>query len=124
MSQLPISVPDEGTVLWKAVTKVTECCALERRDLEAILGLSQATLSRLYQKNGPLNLNSKEAEIALLLVRLYESLAANVGGDDQAARVWLRSHNQYFNTTPLQHMQTITGLVDVLAYLDSMRGKS
>ena len=122
IAQNTINQAEPGTVLWKALVKVAECCALGRKDLETVLGYSQATLSRLYHNNGPINPNSKQGEIALLLIRLYRSLAANVGGDDLAVRAWLNSDNDYFLETPIPHMRKLTGLMDVLLYLDAMRG--
>ncbi len=112
-----------GIVLWKAVANLAHTYELSRKDLEDTLGFSQATLSRLYQKGGSINPQSKEGELALLLIRLYRSLSANLGGDDEAAKAWLKSHNHYFNESPLQHIRKITGLAEVVSYLDTMRGK-
>lgn len=114
---------NEGTVLWKAVVNLAEAYELSRKDLEDMLGFSQATLSRLYQKSGSIDPQSKEGELAILLIRLYRSLSANLGGDDKAAKTWLRSHNHYFNESPLEHIRKITGLAEVIFYLDAMRGK-
>jgi hypothetical protein len=110
-----------GIVLWKAVANLAQAYALSHKDLEDVLGFSQTTLSRLYQKGGGINPQSKEGELVLLLIRLYRSLSANLGGDDEAAKAWLRSHNHYFNESPLEHIRKITGLVEVLSYLDAMR---
>jgi hypothetical protein len=113
----------KSIILWKAVANLAQAYALSRKDLENTLGFSQATLSRLYQKDGSINPQSKEGELALLLIRLYRSLSTNLGGDDEAAKVWLRSHNHYFNESPLEHIRKITGLTEVVSYLDAMRGK-
>lgn len=119
----PVKHLSEGAVLWKAVANLAEAYELSRKDLEDMLGFSQATLSRLYQKNGSIDPQSKEGELAILLLRLYRSLSANLGGDDEAAKTWLKSHNHYFNEPPLQHIRKITGLTEVIFYLDAMRGK-
>lgn len=123
MNNHPITKSAPGTVLWKAIVNIAQNCHLERKDLQEILGFSSATLSRLYQEKHFINPTSKEGEIALLLVRLYKSLLANVGNDDQAAKEWLRSYNYYFNAIPLEHIRKITGLTQVVIYLDAMRGK-
>ncbi len=119
----PKKHPIEGAVLWQAVANLAEAYELSRKDLEDMLGFSQATLSRLYQKNGSIDPQSKEGELAILLIRLYRSLSANLGGDDEAAKIWLKSYNHYFNESPLQHIRKITGLTEVIFYLDAMRGK-
>ncbi len=120
--KLKASTPP-GIVLWKAVLNLAAVYELTRKDLQDTLGFSQATLSRLYQKEGSINPQSKEGELALLLVRLYRSLSANLGGDDEAAKSWLKSYNRYFNESPLEHIRSITGLTEVVFYLDAMRGK-
>ena len=87
------------------------------------LGFSAAKLSRFYQAGGRIDPYSKEGEIALLLIRMYRSLLANVGDDEAAARAWLDHQNDYFNGLPREHIHKISGLYEVVAYLDAMRGK-
>ena len=58
---------------------------------------------------------------ALLLVRVYRSLDALVGTDDQKRKAWMNSHNHALGGVPLQLVQTVTGLVGTLNYLDGMR---
>ena len=64
---------------------------------------------------------SKPFELALLFVRLFRSLDAIVGGDDKVARAWLQNDNRTLAGAPAQKIRTISGLVDVLAYLDARR---
>jgi Protein of unknown function (DUF2384) len=54
-------------------------------------------------------------------VRLYRSLDAIVGGDDAVAASWLKNHNTALNGEPLALIQTISGLTNVVAYLDARR---
>jgi hypothetical protein len=63
----------------------------------------------------------KSFELAVLLVRLFRSVDAIVGGDEETARSWLRSENTALGTAPIEKIQTISGLVDVIAYLDARR---
>ena len=51
----------------------------------------------------------------------YRSLDAITGGDDAVARAWLRSENSALGGTPLTLVQTVQGLVNVIAYLDARR---
>jgi hypothetical protein len=66
--------------------------------------------------------DSKEGELALLLLRVFRSLDAVVGGDDAAARAWLHAENHHLGGTPAKRLGTVEGLVDVVRYLDAMRG--
>ena len=58
-------------------------------------------------------------ELAVLLVRLFESLDRIVGGDEQSARSWSRSRNAVRGGTPIERIQTISCLTDTIAYLET-----
>ena len=66
---------------------------------------------------------AKEGELALVFLRVYRSLDALVGGDDEKARRWLGAPNAHLHGVPLQLMRRVDGLVHVAEYLDAMRGK-
>jgi len=55
-----------------------------------------------------------------LLVRLYRSLSPIVG-EDAVAVDWLRNENTALNVRPIDHIQSVTGLVDTVRYLDARR---
>jgi hypothetical protein len=117
------SVADQATVVSKALLRAAQAWELSSSDLAAIVGTSESTLSRIRTaKRGPIPLGSKEGELALLLLRVFRSLDALVGGDEGHARAWLRAHNHHVGGVPLERMKTIEGLVDVAEYLDAMRG--
>jgi hypothetical protein len=63
----------------------------------------------------------KSFELALLFVRLARSLDAIVGGDDAVAGAWLRNPNSALHEEPLQLIQTVPGLMNVIQYLDARR---
>lgn len=113
--------PEPAAVLTKAVMRAADHLGLAQRDLGRILGVSQASISRLPRRR--LDPLSKEGEIALLLLRLYRSLDSLVGGDAAKARGWFRSRNAHVGGVPAQLVLTIPGLVHVVEYLDAMRGK-
>ena len=79
-------------------------------------------MSRLQTGRG-LDPESKEGELALLFLRLYRSLDALVGGDDEKARHWLRADNHHLAAVPAERIRSVEGLVDVVQYLDAMRGR-
>jgi len=54
-------------------------------------------------------------------VRLYRSLDSIVAGDDAVAADWLRNRNTVLNGIPLELIQSVPGLVNVIEYLDSRR---
>ena len=105
----------------KALLRAAELLAVPARDLSAIVGLSEASLSRLKRGGEATPLNGKPYELALLFIRLYRSLDAIMGGDDMAARRWMRAENTALGGIPLARIKTIDGLTNVLAYLDARR---
>src|SRR5215468_921310 len=114
--------PEAGPVLAKALLSAGARLGLRNRQLAAIIGSSEASVSRLQHGRG-LDPDSKEGELALLFLRLYRSLDALVGGDDAKARDWLHSENAHLAGIPAERIRTVEGLVDVVQYLDAMRGR-
>lgn len=110
-------------ILTKAVLNLARFYSLTGKDLHYILGISESTITRLNQGKTVLSQQSKEGEIALLLLRVYRGLNSLIGNNHEKAKQWLNSHNRYFNKKPIEHLKTITGLVEVVQYIDAMRGK-
>ena len=79
-------------------------------------------MSRL-QRGRTIDPEGKEGELALLFVRLYRSLDALVGGDEAQARAWLHAHNTHVAGVPAERITSVAGLVDVVQYLDALRGR-
>ncbi|MGE0356588.1 MAG: antitoxin Xre/MbcA/ParS toxin-binding domain-containing protein [Burkholderiales bacterium] len=115
--------PDEGRVLSKAVVRAAGFLGLTQRQVAAILGVSEPTASRLTAGTYVLSrARAKEWELALLFVRLFRSLDA-VWGREESARKWLRSPNTALQSAPIELIGSIQGLVRVVGYLDSARGR-
>ena len=114
--------PDPATVLAKAATRAADSLGLPRVALGRILGLSQATVTRLYQGSYRLDPGSKAGELALVFVRMFRSLDSIVGTQD-AARTWLDGDNLGLNGRPKDLILTAHGLVHVADYLDAHRAR-
>ncbi|MFH2009304.1 MAG: MbcA/ParS/Xre antitoxin family protein [bacterium] len=65
---------------------------------------------------------AKEGELALLLIRVFRSLDALVGGDEAKARAWFRAHCEPLAGVPAELVSRVSGLVAAAEYLDAMRG--
>ncbi len=113
--------PDRGAVLTKAMLSAATRLGLSGRQLAEIVGVSEATVSRLRRGEAALEAGSKPFELAALLVRSFRSLDAITGGDEAVARVWMTSDNAVLAAPPIRRMATIQGLVDVTTYLDARR---
>ncbi len=123
MSQ-PASLPtaDPAVVLTKAVMAAARMLGLRNRELAAVIGASEASISRLAVGR-LIEPGTKEGELALLFLRLFRSLDALVGGEEAKARAWLHAENTHLGGVPAERMRRVEGLVDVVQYLDSMRGR-
>ena len=113
--------PDKAIVLGKATIRAAHEMRLSNAALARVIGLSEPTISRIAGGARGIAPESKEGQLALLVVRLFRSLDPLVGSDAQKRHDWLRSHNKALNGTPAALIETPTGLVNALAYLDGMR---
>lgn len=116
-------LPEQARVLTKAVLNVAHFYALSGKDISDIIGISEAGVSRLGHGKKLLAPDTKEGEMAILLIRVYRSLNALLGNNHTKAKLWLHNHNHYLQQKPIELLKTIPGLVAVLNYLDAMRGK-
>lgn len=114
-------VSDEATLLTKAVLRAGDRLAIKNAVLARILGLSGPTISRMRNGKYRLDRGQKPFELAVLLIRLYRSLDGIVGGDDSVAADWLTSQNTVLDGAPLELIQSVSGLANVIHYLDARR---
>jgi hypothetical protein len=89
--------------------------------LARVLGVSEASVSRLVSGARHIDPASKEGELALLLIRVYRSLDALVGTDAAQRKAWMESHNRGLNGRPIELIERAAGLAAVVSYLDAMR---
>jgi hypothetical protein len=111
----------EAAVVTKAVLRAAARLELPNRVLAVVLGLSEATVSRMTAGSYQLDPGGKPFELAVLLLRLFRSLDAIVGGDVAVARAWLRNPSNVLGASPISLIQSVAGLVNVVAYLDHRR---
>ncbi|AZO29945.1 MULTISPECIES: antitoxin Xre/MbcA/ParS toxin-binding domain-containing protein [Mesorhizobium] len=111
----------ENAVITKATLRAADLLDITARTLALVIGVSEATVSRMRKQEFLLERGTKPFELAVLFVRLFRSLDAIVGGDETVARAWLKNPNTALDGMPLEKILTIAGLVDVIAYLDSRR---
>ncbi len=116
--------PAPERVLTKAVVRAADTLGLTQKEVAGILGVSEATVSRM--RGGTYVLDpgrAKEWELGRLFVRMFRSLDA-LWGHDEPARTWLASPNLALATDrPRDLLTSAEGLVRVVAYLDAARGR-
>jgi uncharacterized protein (DUF2384 family) len=116
-----VTQADARSVLTKAVSRAAERLQISKALLASILGLSPATITRLYSGEYILDQKRKEWDFALLFVRAFRSLDSIVN-NDETARVWLNNQNLALNARPIDLIKQTEGLVRVVQYLDTSRG--
>lgn len=112
---------DRAHVLGKATQRAAEALGLSGRALAQIVGFSEPTISRIVRGERGIDPASKEGQLSLMLVRVFRSLDALVGGDAAKRLIWMTSHNSALNGVPAALIVTAEGLGRTLAYLDGMR---
>lgn len=113
--------PNPRAVLTKAALRAAEQLGVNARTLAATIGVSEATLSRMKHGDHLLESGTKPFELAVLFVRMFRSLDAIAGGDINVARAWLANTNTALDAKPIEKIRTVSGLTDVIAYLDARR---
>ena len=117
------SKPEPRRVLTGAVLRASALLEITQSSLAQILGLSPSTVSRMANGTYTLDIQKKEWELGALFVRLFRSLDAVIGSNDAAARGWLNGQNQGLVGRPIELIRSTEGLVRVVQYLDSARGR-
>jgi uncharacterized protein (DUF2384 family) len=113
---------DRSKVLTKAVVNTATYLEIPKNKLAQILGVSGATVTRLFADAYLLSPDKKEWDFAVLLLRLFRSLDSIVGGSANDARKWLNSENTALaGKKPADLINTTEGIVRVVTYLDACR---
>lgn len=121
-SRPAVDLDAEGArVLTKAVLRAADLLGLNQAALARVIGVSPATVSRMERGGYLIELGTKQAELAALLVRLFRSLDAVVGNNDTNRKLWMSGHNKAFGMAPRDAIETVDGLAFAVRYLDGAR---
>lgn len=118
MTSLAASSPDPARTLAKALLNASRELGLTQAELGAVIGKDRSALQR-----GGLDPRSKPGELGLLLIRAYRSLYTLVGGGREEMRHWMHTENRHTGGIPAEQVKTVPGLMQVVEYLDAIRGK-
>lgn len=117
----PSPKADTAAVVTRAALRAANRLGVTSKALAKTIGVSEPTLSRMKKGDYVLETGQKPYELALLFVRLFRSLDAIADGDEAVAASWLRNDNAALGEAPLTLIQSVAGLVNVIAYLDARR---
>lgn len=117
MRSAAATAPDLQAILTKATLRAGKALGLTQAEIGQVVGRDRTSLRR------GIDPDSKTGELAALLIRLYRSLYALVGGDAAAMLHWMETQNHHTGGVPGEQIRQVAGLVEVLAYVDAIRGK-
>ncbi|MGQ0505755.1 MAG: antitoxin Xre-like helix-turn-helix domain-containing protein [Myxococcaceae bacterium] len=109
-------------VLRKALVRAAERLGLNQAQLSRVIGVSESTMARIVAGSAQLDVDRKEGELALLLLRVFRSLDTVVGEDSASLKAWFHAENVHLGGVPAKLVQRAEGLVRVAEYLDGVRG--
>jgi len=113
----------EAQVVAKAAIRAAALLDIPNTVLAKVLGVSEASISRMRAGKFNLEQSPKAFELSVLFVRLFRGLDAIVGGDADAARSWLRTENTALRGTPIRLIQSVIGLTQTVQYVDARRAR-
>ncbi len=108
-------------VVGKAVVCAAVLLGMTNADLARTIGVSEATVSRIRVGSYRLESGTKPYELSLLLIRLFRGLAAVMGGEEVSIGSWMETANLALRGVPRALVQTVTGLVATVDYVDAAR---
>lgn len=120
----PRSQPElgaDGAVVTKAALRAAAHLGVSNRSLARILGVSEATVSRMGGGTYVLKPEDKAFELALMFLRVFRALDALAGGDAPTSRAWLRNGNLALGGVPIVLIESLSGIINVVGYLDAQR---
>ena len=123
LSQTEPSQSDHGRIVATAAARAADALDLRNATLARVLGVSDATVSRLKGGSFLLDPRSKPYELAVLFVRLFRGLDALVGGDVASARSWMKAENTALRGRPVDLIASIPGLMAAVSYVDARRAR-
>lgn len=118
-----IVLPDDEQVLTVAVARAADLWRLTNETLGRIIGVSGPTASRIRSGQKRLLRDTKPFELGQYFIRLFRSLDALTGSDDESAISWLTTENTDLGGRPIDRIKTVKGLAEVSNYVDDFRAK-
>lgn len=114
---------ERDRIVTTALCKAAEKLKFSQAEMADILGVSKSTVSRIMKGTHILKEGQKDYEIAVIFLRIFRSLDAITGGDDRVNVNWMRNENTALRGVPAAMLKNLTGLMNVITYLDAQRAK-
>jgi antitoxin Xre/MbcA/ParS-like protein len=113
-----VAVADPSDVLGRSAYAAGEYLGLNKAQVGYVVGRDRSSIDR-----SGIAPDSKSGQLALIMVRVYRSLYALMGGDKDNMQHFMSTPNQGTGGVPAEQIQDVEGLVRVCHYLDAVRGR-
>jgi hypothetical protein len=110
----------ESLVLRKALQRAGEELGLSAQETAQAIGKSRTFFERA---RGHSRIDRHTQQMLALMLRLHRSLSALVGDDTELMRHWINTGNHHTGGVPREQLQDPQQLVELVQYLDAMRGR-
>ncbi len=111
--------PAPATVLANALLNAGDELGLSHSELASVLGLHRTAISRMKHRQH-INPDSKQGELALMLIRIYHALYHLTNNNLRLMHHFMRTPNSLTGQTPADQIQNINGLITVMFCVESM----
>jgi hypothetical protein len=112
---------ERGATVTKAVIRAADLLGITGAVLAKTIGSSPSSVTRMRKGEMMLSPGNKDYELAVLFIRMFRSLDAIAGGDEETAKSWMHGDNLMLRGCPVETIQTVQGLVNATTYLDARR---
>ncbi len=108
---------EAAVVLTKSFLEACHSLGLDRSSVLRCLGMPEATLKRYESQERFLQPESREWELAAMLVTIHRFASSLVGNDPVLLKSWASTYNRALKSTPIEALASAQGLVAVCVYL-------
>lgn len=119
-SKEPIPALDGSVVLRKALQRAGEELGLTAQEVAQAVGKSRTFFESARAQT---RIDPHTRQMIALVLRLHRSLSALVGEDITLMRHWIATANRHTGGCPREQLQNPEQLVELVQYLDAMRGR-
>jgi hypothetical protein len=122
MPTRPITaVTDRARILTTAVIRAADVLQLSDTRLARVLRVPRSAIPHLRSGERTLNAATAGWDLGGLLVRLSRGLEASLGHENSICADWLRAYCTHVGAVPLEHIESIEGLVGLVRHLEAER---
>ncbi len=112
---------DDPKILSIALNRSAKAMDINDSELSEILSVDSSTLEEIL--NCGVEPNSDAGQLCKLLIKIHLYLASSCQNDLDYIQHFIHSENKYFEAKPIDKMKLKNGCIEIIDYLNAMKGK-